>query len=65
MEGLGSPLGNDFYRRGTHIGDHKAKVGTLGAKPVEEPLKGSDGPLLAIPQKGFAVLIDLVDERNV
>ena len=56
----------DFHIRGPYVGSHKAKAGTLvGTEPVEEPLKGPDGTLLANPQKAFAVLVDLIDERNV
>ena len=65
-QGVRTPFGNDFHGRGPHVGGHKAKAGTLiGTKPIEEPLKGSDGVLLADSQKPFAMPVDPIDDRDV
>ena len=66
MYGLGGLLGNDCQVGLPHIGGDELETRAFfRSQPVEEAAESLHRPVLADPQKAFAVLVDLVHQRDV
>ena len=66
VKSLGGPFGNDCQVGLPHVGSHELERGAFfRSQPAEEAAEGLHGPILADPQKTFAVCVDLVDQRDV
>ncbi len=66
VDSLSRLLGNHFQVRSPHVAADKFKEFTsLLAKPVKESQQSLFCTLLSNPQQSLAVLIDLVDQRQI